>query len=139
MEKLGERTVKIDCDVLQADGGTRTAAITGGFIALADAMVKLKKKGVLNQVPITDYIAAISVGIQKDQLLLDLDYEEDSHMEVDMNVVMLGKGQFVEIQGTAEGEPFSKPQVDKMLKLAQKGIKELIAIQKKFVNITELK
>ncbi len=131
MERLGERTVKIDCDVIQADGGTRTASITGGFIALALALKRLKKEGVLSHVPLQDYVAAISVGISQGKELLDLNYEEDSTADMDMNVVMVGGGKFVEIQGTAEGDPFSKSQSDALLKLAQKGIKELIAVQKK--------
>ncbi len=131
LEKLGPRTVKIDCDVIQADGGTRTAAITGGFIALADALLKLKKEGVLKSVPLTDYVAAISVGILRSgALVLDLDYEEDSKADTDMNVVMVGKGRFVEIQGTAEGKTFDRKQTEALLNLAEKGIKELIEVQK---------
>ncbi len=131
MKKLGERTIKIDCDVIQADGGTRTASITGGFIALTDALLNLKKQGKLLGIPLTDYVAAISVGLLKGELLLDLDYEEDSNAGMDMNVVMIGAGQFIEVQGTSEREPFSKPQMDALLKLAQKGIKRLMDIQKK--------
>ena len=134
-QKLGERTVKIDCDVIQADGGTRTAAITGGFVALGLAMQKIKKQGVIDTIPIQDYIAAVSVGIFKKQLLLDLNYNEDSQAEMDMNIVMLGKGQLVEVQGTAEKEPFSKATLDKLLDLAAVGIKELMAIQKKIVGL----
>ena len=131
MEKLGERTIKIDCDVIQGDGGTRTAAITGGFIALVEALTKLKKENLIPEVPIKDYVAAVSVGIVNDKLFLDLNYEEDSKAQMDMNVVMVGNGQFIEVQGTAEGEPFSKPQMDKLLQLAKKGVGELIEIQKK--------
>lgn len=131
--KLGERTIKIDCDVLQADGGTRTASVTGGFIALALAVKKLLKGGVLMANPLLDSVAAISVGIFKGQPVLDLPYEEDSAADMDMNVVMVGKGKFVEVQGTAEKDPFSKKQVDELLKLAEKGIKELIKIQKKYI------
>ena len=134
-QKLGERTVKIDCDVIQADGGTRTAAITGGFIALGLAMQKIKKQGVIDTIPIQDYVAAVSVGIFKKQLLLDLNYDEDSQAEMDMNIVMLGKGQLVEVQGTAEKEPFSKATLDKLLDLAASGIKDLMAIQKKIVGL----
>jgi len=134
LNQLGERTVKIDCDVIQADGGTRTASITGGFIALILALKKIKKEGLIKKIPVTDYVAAISVGIYKDQLFLDLDYEEDSNAEMDMNVVMIGKGKFVEIQGTAEGKAFSKSEMDQLLDLAKKGVKELIAIQKKSVG-----
>lgn len=130
MEQLGERTVKIDCDVIQADGGTRTASITGGFIALALALKKVKSKKMISKIPLKDYIAAISAGIYDGTALLDLKYEEDFQAEVDMNVVMVGKGRFVEVQGTAEGEPFSKIQMDKMMDLARQGIRELIAIQK---------
>ena len=134
-QKLGERTVKIDCDVIQADGGTRTASITGGFIALGLAMQKIKKQGVIDTIPIQDYVAAVSVGIFKKQLLLDLNYDEDSQAEMDMNIVMLGKGQLVEVQGTAEKEPFSKATLDKLLDLAASGIKDLMAIQKKIVGL----
>ncbi|HOW35209.1 MAG TPA: ribonuclease PH [Candidatus Omnitrophota bacterium] len=131
MNKLGERTVKIDCDVLQADGGTRTASITGGFIALADAILKIKKESLITQMPITDFVAAVSVGIKDKEFLLDLTYEEDSKADVDMNVVMLGNSEFVEIQGTAEGRTFSKKQMDSLISLAKDGIGELIEIQKK--------
>ncbi len=130
--KLGERTIKIDCDVLQADGGTRTASVTGGFIALALAVKKLLKNKVLTVNPLLDSVAAVSVGIYKGQPVLDLPYEEDSAADMDMNVVMVGKGKFVEVQGTAEKDPFSKKEVDALLKLAEKGIKELIKIQKKY-------
>lgn len=134
MDKLGERTVKIDCDVIQADGGTRTASITGGFIALAQALLWLQKKGKIQELPLLDYVAAISVGIVKGEPLLDLDYEEDSGAHMDMNVVMVGDGNFVEIQGTAEKKPFSKAQSDALLKLAQKGIRELMTVQRKNLN-----
>lgn len=134
MSKLGERTVKIDCDVIQADGGTRTAAITGGFIALALALYKAKKSGALESVPLTDYVAAVSVGMKENQHLLDLNYEEDSGAQMDMNVVMLGCGDFVEVQGTAERKPFSKKDMDKLVDLAKKGIIGLMAIQKEFVG-----
>lgn len=130
MKKLGERTVKIDCDVIQADGGTRTAAITGGFIALGDALLKIKKNGLIKIIPLSDYVAAISVGILNGEPLLDLSYVEDSKADMDMNIVMVGRGNFVEIQGTAEGKTFSKKEVDQLLVLAEKGIKELFAIQK---------
>ena len=134
LDKLYERTIKVDCDVIQADGGTRTASITGGFIALALALKNIKKNELIDEVPLTDYVAAISAGKYDDQLLLDLDYKEDSNAEMDMNVVMLGKGDFVEVQGTAEGEAFSKGEMDKLLDLAKKGIKELIVIQKKVIG-----
>lgn len=137
MRALGERTIKIDCDVIQADGGTRTASITGGFIALALALQKLRKDRVLAAIPLKDYVAAVSVGISKGKNILDLNYEEDSTADMDMNVVMLGNGNFVEVQGTAEHDSFSKTQVDDLLKLAASGIKELIVIQKE--NLTGLK
>jgi ribonuclease PH len=132
---LGERTIAMDCDVVQADGGTRTASITGSFIALVDALHVLKKKGLLNKLPIKDFVAATSVGIVAGKMLLDLNYEEDSKAEVDMNVVMVSSGRFVEIQGTAEREPFTQDQMDKLLTLAKKGIDELIALQKSLVKI----
>lgn len=134
---LGERTIKIDCDVLQADGGTRTAAITGGFIAMAAALKKIKKQGLINAIPITDYVAAISVGIYEGRGLLDLNYVEDSGAAMDMNVVMIGSGKFIEVQGTAEGAPFSKTEMDKLLDLAKKGINALIDIQKKSIGAWE--
>ena len=134
LDKLGERTIWIDCDVLQADGGTRTASITGGFVALVDCLEKLRKDGVFDGLPVNDYVAATSVGICKGKLFLDLNYEEDSSACVDMNVVMTGKGKFVEVQGTAEKRPFSKDQMEDLLSLACKGIKSLIAIQKKTLN-----
>jgi ribonuclease PH len=134
MKLLGERTIWIDCDVIQADGGTRTASITGSFIALCDALNKLKKDGLLNKIPIKDFVAATSVGILKDELLLDLTYDEDSQAEVDMNIVMTGKGEFIEIQGTAEKKTFNKEQMDKLLTLAKKGITELIGIQRNLLK-----
>lgn len=134
MKPLGERTIWIDCDVIQGDGGTRTAAITGSFIALVDAMHKLKKDGIILEVPIRDYVAAISVGKVNGNLLLDLCYEEDSKAQVDMNIIMTGSGKFIEIQGTAEREPFSKEEMDSMLGLAKIGIEELFAAQKKLVG-----
>lgn len=134
MNKFGERTIWIDCDVIQGDGGTRTAAITGSFIALVDALNKLKKDGIIDEIPVKDYVAATSVGIFKDELILDLAYEEDSQAEVDMNIVMTGKGEFIEIQGTSERKPFSKSKMDKLLDLARKGIEELIDAQKKLLK-----
>lgn len=127
---LGERTVWVDCDVIQADGGTRTTAITGSFIALADAFIKLKKESRFNKIPIIDCVAAASVGIIGGNPTLDLTYEEDSKAEVDMNVIMTGEGKFIEVQGTAEGEPFSEADMDKLIALAKKGIKKLVQIQK---------
>jgi ribonuclease PH len=135
MDAMGERTVKIDCDVLQADGGTRTASITGGFIALALAFHNLKKSGFIPPGPlIKDYVAAISVGMRNDEAILDLNYEEDSSAQTDMNVVMVGRGEFVEVQGTAEGAPFSHAKMEAMLKLAHKGIDELIVAQKEILG-----
>ena len=133
-EKLGERTVWVDCDVIQADGGTRCASITGAFIALALAMKNLKKKKLIEEIPIRDFVSAVSVGVINGKNCLDLDYSEDSEADVDLNVVKTGKGGFVEIQGTAEREPFTDKQMKDMLTLADKGIKELVAIQKKAVG-----
>lgn len=130
MKPMGERTIWLDCDVIQGDGGTRTASITGSFIALVDALYKLKKSGTVNKIPIKDFVAATSVGIRNGELLLDLNYEEDSKAEVDMNIVMTGAGEFIEIQGTAERKTFNKEQADQLLTLAKKGILELIDIQK---------
>jgi len=127
---LGERTVKLDCDVIQADGGTRTASVTGAFIALHDAVGTLLRGGVLSASPIRDFVAAVSVGLYESVPVIDLDYAEDSGCDTDMNVVMTGSGGFVEIQGTAEGEPFSATQMDALLALAMQGIAELIAKQK---------
>ena len=131
LKKLGERQITLDCDVLQADGGTRCASITGAFVALHDAVSVLLRKGLLNETPITDFIAAISVGIGGDGPLLDLDYIEDSTGETDMNVVMTAAGKFVEIQGTAEGVPFSRSDMDALVGLAEKGIAMLIGEQRK--------
>jgi ribonuclease PH len=134
IEKLGERTIWIDCDVLQADGGTRTAAITGAYVAVMLAMQKLLKEGRLKENPITSAVAAISVGILDGVPLLDLCYTEDSKAAVDMNVVMTDAGQFVEVQGTGEDAPFTQQQMTAMLKLANKGITELMAIQQKMLR-----
>lgn len=129
LQKLGARTLHIDCDVIQADGGTRTASITGAFIAAHDAVRVLLDSGRIEESPITDFVAAISVGMYDGQPLLDLDYEEDSQCDTDMNVVMTGKGRFIEIQGTAEGEPFSRDEMNALLDLAQNGIEQLVAAQ----------
>ena len=129
-EKLGERSITIDCDVLQADGGTRTASITGGFVALSEACLYLVREGFIEENPINDFIAAVSVGIVDDKIILDLDYELDSNAEVDMNIAMTGAGLLVEVQGTAEGKPFSKNRLSELVKLAEKGIKQLIKKQK---------
>lgn len=131
LSKLGERTIHLDCDVLQADGGTRTAAITGAFVAAQDAVNGLMAQGKLAQSPIRDQVAAISVGIVQGTPLLDLAYVEDSACDTDMNVVMTGSGHFVEVQGSAEGAAFSRQEMDALLALAQKGINELIQIQTK--------
>lgn len=130
MEKLGERTIHFDCDVIQADGGTRTASITGAYVAMVDAVSTLLQKGLLSESPIKDSVAAISVGVYQGTPVLDLDYIEDSDCDTDMNVVMTGKGGFVEIQGTAEGEPFARETMNQMLDLAAKGISEISVIQK---------
>lgn len=131
---LGERTVWIDCDVIQADGGTRTASVTGGFVALCLALRDLKNQGVIERIPISDYVAATSVGIVHGMTILDLEYGEDSTAEVDMNVVMTGSGKFIEIQGTAEGSPFSQSDLDELLRLARKGIGELIDKQREILG-----
>jgi ribonuclease PH len=128
---LGERTVWMDCDVIQADGGTRCASITGAFVALVDALRKLKRQGTLPQIPVKDFVAAVSVGRVKDAILLDLNYEEDSSAHVDMNVVKTGSGKFVEIQGTAEGDPFSDAEMLDLLAAADKGICHLVSAQRK--------
>lgn len=129
LEKLGERTIHFDCDVIQADGGTRTASITGAYVAMVDAVSTLLQKGLLTETPIKDSVAAISVGVYQGTPVLDLDYIEDSDCDTDMNVVMTGKGGFVEIQGTAEGEPFARETMNQMLDLAAKGISEISVIQ----------
>ncbi len=129
-KKIGERTIWIDCDVIQADGGTRTASITGAFIALTDALYKLHKQGLIKEMPIKNYVAAISVGIGSNGPILDLCYEEDHVALVDMNVVMTDKGDFIEVQGTGENSSFSRIELNRLLDLAQKGISELIELQK---------
>ncbi|MEL0635197.1 MULTISPECIES: ribonuclease PH [Marinomonas] len=131
LKKLGDNTITIDCDVIQADGGTRTASISGGFVALADAMQVLLNKKRIKENPIVSQIAAISVGVYKGVPVLDLDYPEDSNAETDMNVIMNDKGGFIEIQGTAEGEAFSDEHMVGMLAVARKGIAEIIELQKK--------
>lgn len=131
---LDGKTIWIDCDVIQADGGTRTAAIIGSFIALYDALSFLKLEGKIENNPITDYIGAISAGIVNGEMLLDLDFKEDSNAQVDMNMVMTEKGEIVEIQGTAEGKPFSKGNMQGIIKLAESGIKEIIEIEKKLLD-----
>ena len=131
---IGERTFWIDCDVVQADGGTRTASITGAYVALVDAIEYLRKQVSIPRDPITDSVAAISVGLVDDQILLDLNYEEDSKAQVDCNFVMTGQGRFIEIQGTAEGKPFSKEAYEKMMAMASLGIDKLTAIQHQVLN-----
>jgi ribonuclease PH len=130
LDKLGERSIWLDCDVIQGDGGTRTAAITGSFVALVDALYKLKKDGLIESLPIRDFVAATSVGVFNGEHILDLCYDEDSRAEVDMNIVMTASGEFIEIQGTAEHRPFNKAQMDKLLALAKKGIEDLIGLQR---------
>ena len=135
MTALGERSIVIDCDVIQADGGTRTAAITGGFVALALALKQLVQFGALKQSPLRDHVAAISVGIVSGEPMLDLCYDEDSHAEVDMNIVMTGSGQFVELQATSEKMPFDDGQLAKLLELGRDGVSQLIAIQKQALGV----
>lgn len=134
MEALGERTVWIDCDVIQADGGTRTASITGAYVALVDALQKLVDNEVIKELPLTDYLAAVSVGICHEEELLDLCYAEDSHAQVDMNIVMTAQGKIVELQGTAEEYPFTREQLNILYDLGEKGIKELISKQKEVLE-----
>lgn len=129
LNAYGERSIYIDCDVIQADGGTRTASITGGFVALVDLFRKLRQQGIVDRIPVRDYVSAVSVGIVEDRLLLDLDYEEDSRAEVDMNVIMTGGGLFIEIQGTAEKAPFSGDRLTAMSVLARSGIEKLVKKQ----------
>jgi ribonuclease PH len=131
---LGERSILIDCDVVQADGGTRTASITGSYIALVDALRYMQKQGMIGSLPVSDHLAAVSVGIVDGKPLLDLCYREDSAAEVDMNLVMTGKGGIVEVQGTAEGEPFSKKDMAKLMALGEKGITQLIRKQKELLR-----
>ena len=134
LAELGERTIWVDCDVIQADGGTRTASITGGFVALVLAMQRLRELAILKDIPIVDYVAATSVGIVGGAALLDLAYDEDSKAEVDMNFVKTGDGRFIELQGTAEGMPFDRRALDALMELADSGIKELITMQKGVVG-----
>ena len=135
LQALGERTVKLDCDVIQADGGTRTASVTGAFVALYDAVAKLEERDALPASPIRDFVAAVSVGLYEGVPVIDLDYAEDSRCDTDMNVVMTGSGGFVEIQGTAEGDPFSAAQMQALITLAQRGIAELVAKQKEALGL----
>lgn len=137
LEALGERTVWIDCDVIQADGGTRTAAITGAFVCMADALRNALRNGVIERMPLKDYLAAVSVGVVNGECRLDLPYAEDSIAEVDMNIVMTGAGKFVEVQGTAEGAPYSKEDLAALIELAEAGIRKLIDIQMECLEIGE--
>ena len=131
MSKIGERTIWIDCDVIQADGGTRCASITGSFVSVLLALEKMREEGAIGEIPVSDYVAAVSVGMLEGKPILDLDYSEDSTADVDMNIIMTGDGRFVEIQGTAEKEPFKKEDMNRLITLAKKGIDELIVAQKK--------
>lgn len=137
LSRLGERTITIDCDVLQADGGTRVAAITGGFIALMDAMNKLKEDGLLKEIPLVSPVAAVSVGIIDGEAVLDLNYEEDSSADVDANIVMNKEGKFIEIQFTSEGEAVDRKVVDQLLDSGEKGIRQLIEFQEAMLGINE--
>ena len=134
LPELGERTIWIDCDVIQADGGTRTASITGGFVALALALKHMRSKGMIRTLPLVDYVAATSVGVVAGTPMLDLAYDEDSNAEVDMNVVKTGDGRFIEVQGTAEGLPFERSALDALLALADQGITELVEMQRAIVG-----
>ncbi len=134
---LGERTVKVDCDVIQADGGTRTASITGAYVAVHDAVTLLLQRGLIASTPLREFVAAVSVGVYQGVAVLDLDYAEDSACDTDMNVVMTGAGGFVEVQGTAEGAPFSRQEMDTLLGLAQNGIAQLIAMQKQALGLVQ--
>jgi ribonuclease PH len=135
LTSLGGRTIQIDCDVLQADGGTRTAAITGGFVALHDALTWLAGKGALPSIPVRDFVAAVSVGVYEGTPVLDLDYAEDSASGCDMNIVMTGAGSFVEVQGTAEGATFTRAEMDALLGLAQRGIAQLVSEQRRALGL----
>jgi ribonuclease PH len=139
LEKLGEITIYIDCDVIQADGGTRTASITGSYVALVDALNKLLQQEKIGAMPLNGYIAAISVGIKDGEAILDLNYSEDSTCQVDMNMVMTDKGEFIEIQGTGEESPFNKAQLREMMEMAERGIKKLIEIQKQSLGEIAIK
>ena len=134
LPELGERTVWIDCDVIQADGGTRTASITGGFVALVLALQQMRQKGMIRTIPVSDYVAAISVGVVAGTPMLDLAYDEDSRADVDMNVVKTGDGRFIEVQGTAEGPPFERGALDSLLQLADDGIRTLVTLQHSVVG-----
>jgi ribonuclease PH len=134
LNELGERTIWVDCDVIQADGGTRTASITGGFVALVLALQHMREAGQIKTIPVQDHVAATSVGVVDGTPLLDLAYEEDSRAEVDMNIVKTGDGRFIEVQGTAEGPPFERQALDSLMELADAGIRELVEMQRKIVG-----
>jgi ribonuclease PH len=134
LDVIGEKTIWIDCDVIQADGGTRTASITGGYVALVDALWNMKRRGAIDKIPLRDSVAAISVGLVNGEIVLDLSYEEDSRAEVDMNFVMTGKGMLIEVQGTAEKTPFSKEHFDTMYQYALKGVNEITRVQKQVLG-----
>lgn len=134
LNAFGEKTVYLDCDVIQADGGTRTASITGAFVALVDLFRRMRQEGLVDRMPVNDYLSAVSVGIVENEILLDLAYEEDSRAEVDMNFVMTASGLFIEVQGTAEKTPFSAEQMSEMTALAKAGIAQIIAYQKEIIG-----
>ena len=134
LPELGERTIWVDCDVIQADGGTRTASITGGFVAMVLAMQNMREAGQIKAIPVLDYVAATSVGVVGGMPMLDLAYEEDSRADVDMNIVKTGDGRFIEVQGTAEGAPFERQALDDLMALGDKGIRELVALQRTIVG-----
>jgi ribonuclease PH len=134
LPELGERTIWIDCDVLQADGGTRTASITGGFVALVLALQRMRETGVIKSLPVQDHVAATSVGVVGGLPMLDLAYDEDSRADVDMNIVKTGDGRFIEVQGTAEGPPFERQALDDLMALADRGIRDLVALQRDVVG-----
>ena len=134
LDQIGERTIWIDCDVIQADGGTRTASITGGFVALVLALERMREKQLIDAIPVQDYVAATSVGIVDGTPIVDLAYEEDSRAEVDMNIVKTGDGRFIEVQGTAEGPPFDRDALNQLLELAETGIRAMIALQREIVG-----
>ena len=134
LPELGERTIWVDCDVIQADGGTRTASITGGFVAMVLAMQRMREAGQIKAIPVLDYVAATSVGVVGGMPMLDLAYEEDSRADVDMNIVKTGDGRFIEVQGTAEGAPFERQALDDLMALGDKGIQELVALQRTIVG-----
>ncbi|NMC97002.1 MAG: ribonuclease PH, partial [Deltaproteobacteria bacterium] len=134
LSAFGEKTIYLDCDVIQADGGTRTASVTGAFVALVGLFDQLKRDGVVQNIPVRDYLSAVSVGIIDQQVMLDLEYEEDSRADVDMNLVMTGSGHFIEVQGTAEKIPFSREQMTQMTDVAERGIRQIIERQKELVG-----